>query len=214
MTRKWWGEMQLEVSGEPTLARATIATYLRRKYRGATVSVRDAQGDLPARGVRIQLGGTDRWLFVGLDWELGEQIAEAIMLGAAAAVTFDGQEEEFERALNALMTMNSVYLSEPSARWLAASVMRAQSVPDQATSGVQVTPRERELLGLLAQGLTNDQIARTLTISTNTVRSHLHSLSMKLDTSSRSALVSRARSLGLLQEETRSAPIPIGHRTA
>jgi DNA-binding CsgD family transcriptional regulator/PAS domain-containing protein len=65
-------------------------------------------------------------------------------------------------------------------------------VPDfQHLSGV-LTYREIQVLELLAQGLDNKQIASRLTLSINTVKSHLKRMSAKLEVSSRSQLLSRA----------------------
>jgi DNA-binding NarL/FixJ family response regulator len=70
---------------------------------------------------------------------------------------------------------------------------------DYELSGAPVlTPREREILALLADGLGNKQIAARLGISTNTVKTHLELLFEKLDASSRTEAVTTAARLGLL----------------
>jgi DNA-binding NarL/FixJ family response regulator len=53
------------------------------------------------------------------------------------------------------------------------------------------------VLALVAQGLSNAEIAATLVISTNTVRTHLHSLALKLEATSRARVVANARALGI-----------------
>ena len=60
-----------------------------------------------------------------------------------------------------------------------------------------LTDREREVLVLLARGLTNKEIARDLTITPNTVKRHLKSLFSKLDVNTRSAASARAISMGV-----------------
>jgi RNA polymerase sigma factor (sigma-70 family) len=55
-----------------------------------------------------------------------------------------------------------------------------------------LTPREREVLDLLAQGLTNKEIAEALVISDNTVKRHLKAIFAKLDVSTRAAAAARA----------------------
>lgn len=60
-----------------------------------------------------------------------------------------------------------------------------------------LTDREREVLVLLASGLTNKEIARELTITPNTVKRHLKSLFAKLDVSTRSAASAKAIGMGL-----------------
>lgn len=61
-----------------------------------------------------------------------------------------------------------------------------------------LTPREEEVLGLLADGLTNRAIAARLAISENTVKFHVQALLGKLDAQSRTDAVVRATRLGLL----------------
>jgi RNA polymerase sigma factor (sigma-70 family) len=55
-----------------------------------------------------------------------------------------------------------------------------------------LTEREREVLDLLAQGLTNKEIAEKLIITTNTVKRHLKAIFEKLDVHTRSAATSKA----------------------
>lgn len=61
-----------------------------------------------------------------------------------------------------------------------------------------LTPREREILGLMAAGLSNQEIADMLVIGVGTVKTHLHSLYGKLAARDRMSAVVRARTLGLL----------------
>jgi DNA-binding NarL/FixJ family response regulator len=61
-----------------------------------------------------------------------------------------------------------------------------------------LTQREIEVLELVAQGMTNKQIASTLYISVNTVRNHLVRISRRLDACSRTQVVARARLAGLI----------------
>lgn len=58
----------------------------------------------------------------------------------------------------------------------------------------RLTPRQKDLLHLLAAGHTNTQIARRLGISEGTVRTHLENLYRRLNVSSRTAAVTRALS--------------------
>jgi DNA-binding NarL/FixJ family response regulator len=63
---------------------------------------------------------------------------------------------------------------------------------------VLLTGREREILGLLADGMGNKQIAARLGISVNTVKTHLELLFEKLDVSSRAEAVATGVRRGLL----------------
>ena len=71
---------------------------------------------------------------------------------------------------------------------------------DRAAQGLDepLTPRELEVLRLLAAGLSSSEIAERLVVSVNTVKTQLKSVYGKLDAHSRSAALARARALGLL----------------
>lgn len=73
----------------------------------------------------------------------------------------------------------------------------------QARAGAEVagtlTTREREILGLLSEGLTTQQIGRRLGISPRTVETHVSKLYRKLDVRTRVQAVARAASLGIIR---------------
>lgn len=74
----------------------------------------------------------------------------------------------------------------------------ARSTPGAAAISEPLSARENDVLRLLAEGLTNRQVAARLHLSPNTVRIHASSLYAKLGVGSRSAAVARARQLGYL----------------
>jgi LuxR family maltose regulon positive regulatory protein len=61
-----------------------------------------------------------------------------------------------------------------------------------------LTTRERDVLAMISQGLSNKRIARTLEISPETVKSHVKHIFLKLTVSTRTEAVFRAVSLELL----------------
>jgi DNA-binding NarL/FixJ family response regulator len=66
-----------------------------------------------------------------------------------------------------------------------------------------ITPREHEILGLIAQGLSNREIAEKLFVSENTVKTHSSRLFDKLDVSRRVQAVEKGRELGLIPGSTK-----------
>ncbi|RLC60804.1 MAG: hypothetical protein DRI80_10190 [Chloroflexota bacterium] len=74
---------------------------------------------------------------------------------------------------------------------------RREGIPVPGT-GEALTPRELEVLRLLAAGASNRAIAERLFISQNTVKTHVARILRKLDASSRTEAVARARELGIL----------------
>lgn len=66
-------------------------------------------------------------------------------------------------------------------------------------AGADLSPREREILDLLAQGLSNKELARTLSVSENTVKTHLANLYAKLGVGRRTQALATAQRLGVLR---------------
>ncbi|MEU5623493.1 response regulator transcription factor [Streptomyces tendae] len=67
------------------------------------------------------------------------------------------------------------------------------------TPGTTLTPRETEVLALVADGLSNQAVGRRLHLTEGTVKSHLARVYAKLDVDSRTAAVATATSLGLIR---------------
>lgn len=69
---------------------------------------------------------------------------------------------------------------------------------DKAMAALGISPREAEVLDLLAAGHPNKVIARRLAISPNTVKTHVARLFEKLGAATRTEAIAKARELGLL----------------
>lgn len=76
--------------------------------------------------------------------------------------------------------------------------LRPSPSPRPAVTEPLLSERERELLGEIARGLSNQLIARTLHISLATVKTHVHHILTKLEVRNRTQAVHRARGLGLI----------------
>ena len=83
---------------------------------------------------------------------------------------------------------------------LAPQPLEDYDLPDSAYElGRPLTPREREVLELFAEGLGTDAAARQLSISRVTLRNHAQRILAKLGVHSRLAAVARGRETGLLK---------------
>jgi ATP/maltotriose-dependent transcriptional regulator MalT len=83
-------------------------------------------------------------------------------------------------------------------RVIASSMAARPAAQPEAANPADLTARELEVLRLLAQGLTDAQIAETLVVSTRTVNAHLRSIYSKLDVTTRTAAVRAAQELHLV----------------
>jgi ATP/maltotriose-dependent transcriptional regulator MalT len=103
-------------------------------------------------------------------------------------------QEKIERAESAPELMS--YVSNLSAAWRS----RYQSEPQQTATSAAVeslSAREGDILKLIAEGLSNKEIARNLAITPETVKSHVKHIFIKLNVEKRAQAVSRAQMLGL-----------------
>lgn len=72
------------------------------------------------------------------------------------------------------------------------------SVNEQVLEKLNISKRELEILLLIAQGLSNQEIADTTFVSINTVKTHVSNLLLKLDAKRRAQAIQKARELNLL----------------
>jgi LuxR family maltose regulon positive regulatory protein len=72
-------------------------------------------------------------------------------------------------------------------------------VREKSTPSMALTPKEREVLALLARSLSNKEIGRAMQVGEETIKWHMKNLFGKLDAGTRKQVVSRARILGLLE---------------
>ncbi len=72
------------------------------------------------------------------------------------------------------------------------------TVDDAEMKRLGITKREYEVLGLIAQGLSNKEIADRLFVSTSTIKTHTSNLFLKLDASRRTQALQRAKELQII----------------
>lgn len=126
-------------------------------------------------------------------------VAEALRAGALAVLPRDARPEEITAAVDAaaagLVVLPAALAGELAAR-AAAEAPAADPLPPPADPGL--TPREREVLELLARGMGNKGVARALGISEHTVKAHVGAVFEKLGASTRTEAVTIGVRTGLL----------------
>lgn len=118
--------------------------------------------------------------------------AEAVAAGARGALLRETDGPALLTALRAVA--QELVVIDPS---FAPAVVSARSGGRDAPAD-DLTPREREVLQLLAEGLPNKQIAQRLRISEHTVKFHVNTIFSKVGAHSRTEAVTRAARLGLI----------------
>ena len=123
-------------------------------------------------------------------------ILEALAAGARGFLTKDAGRVEIARALEAAAARQTVLDPAAHEALLAAASGRRGPAP-QLPDGL--TAREAEVLRLIAEGLSNQDIARTLFVSPATVKSHINHIFAKTGAKDRAQAVSYAYREGLVQ---------------
>ncbi|MGA2014357.1 MAG: response regulator transcription factor [Solirubrobacteraceae bacterium] len=118
-------------------------------------------------------------------------VRQALEAGAAGYLLKDADADEVAEAVRIALA-GQMHLDPSVARLLADSVRRPRR------AGADLTPREREVLGLLAQGASNRQVAETLVVSERTARTHVSAILGKLGLASRTQAALWAVREGLL----------------
>jgi DNA-binding NarL/FixJ family response regulator len=131
-------------------------------------------------------------------FELDEYVFEALRSGASGFLLKDVDPEELVRAVR-LVAEGEALLSPTVTRTVisqfVATPQRLAASPGQLEV---LTDREREILGVLATGLSNEEIAERLVISPATVRTHVNRVMTKLAARDRAQLVVMAYEAGLV----------------
>jgi DNA-binding NarL/FixJ family response regulator len=124
-------------------------------------------------------------------------VTAALRSGARGYLLKESGRSDIARALDAVASGQAILDGAIAGRVLA-SVGRPASDADgpDPSAFPFLTEREREVLDLVAQGLTNAAIARQLHLSDKTVRNHVSNVFTKLHVNDRAAAVARARDAG------------------
>ena len=128
-----------------------------------------------------------------------EQVFEAIRAGASGYVLKDVNPEKLLTAIQAVADGYSL-MSPAIARKVQAELQRVTTPAVGVVSEevIALTPRENEVLGLIAHGHNNREIAAALSISEKTVKTHVSNIFAKLQITDRSQAVLYAARKGLI----------------
>ena len=129
--------------------------------------------------------------------EAGEYAIRALREGAAGFLPKSAASTELEQALNTVMR-GETYISPETSRKTLLEYGKGTSKRDQLAN---LSPRQREVLRMIAEGRTTKQIAQLLEISVKTVETHRSQLMERLDIHDVAGLVRYAISVGLINVE-------------
>jgi DNA-binding NarL/FixJ family response regulator len=161
------------------------------------ISLPDQSGIQLTREIRTLLADT-RVLIVSMHSKI-DYIAEAFQAGATGYVVKESASERLIKGLE-YVSRGDYFLdssvSQQVVKRLMASPAKDEKITDAAYSNL--TPREQEVMRLLAEGLSRKEIGERLFISPKTVENHRTNIMKKLDLHSTIELIRYAARLGLI----------------
>ncbi|MBX3100002.1 MAG: response regulator transcription factor [Salinibacterium sp.] len=192
-------EPDIEIVGEAGSGAEAVALVTATRPDVVLMDIRMPDGDgLWATEQIVQkpeLAGTH--IVIVTTFELDEYVGRAIRAGASGFLVKDTEPVELIRAVRVVAGGDALLSPGVTRRLLERISGQLREAPD-TTLLTAITEREREVLALVGQGLTNDEIGKSLFLSPLTAKTHVSRIMSKLGARDRVQLVVIAYETGLV----------------
>jgi DNA-binding NarL/FixJ family response regulator len=141
-------------------------------------------------------------------YEDDDSVFAALRAGARGYLLKGADQDQLVRAIQAVAQGEAIFSSTIAIR--ITDFFARSAGHNQPPLFPELTDRERQVLELIAQGLSNPEITRRLVLSPKTVRNHVSNILTKLQVQDRSAAIIRARDAGLGHDRGASGPPGLG----
>jgi DNA-binding NarL/FixJ family response regulator len=188
----------LEVVGEAENGREAIELAVTTRPDVILMDVRMPEIDGVEATRRILAAGSAARVLILTTFDLDEYVVRAIRAGASGFLLKDVRPAELVDAIRVVAAGDALLAPSVTRRLLDrfARTLEDESPP---ASLDDLTEREREILGLVARGLSNAEIAERLVVSETTVKTHVSSVLRKLHLRDRVQAVIAAYDAGLVR---------------
>ena len=191
-------DMQVVAEAENGRKTVRLAREVKPDVVIMDISMPDLNGIEATRKVLAERPGTR---VIALSMHSDRQMVRGMLrAGASGYLIKDCAFEELTQCIRAVVS-NRVYLSPRITSIVVEEIVRQKSKDDQSAF-TDLTPREREIVQLLAEGKSTKQIAALLFVSVKTVNTHRAQIMDKLDIHSIAELTKYAIREGLTSTET------------
>jgi DNA-binding NarL/FixJ family response regulator len=146
---------------------------------------------------RLVAGGTRARILVLTTFDLDEYVYAAVRAGASGFLLKDVEPTELVDAIRVVAAGNSLFGPAATQRLVERFAGTPEPLNDRALE--HLTEREREILRLLARGLSNAELAEQLFLSETTVKTHVSAVLRKLGVRDRVQAVIAAYDAGLVR---------------
>jgi DNA-binding NarL/FixJ family response regulator len=141
-------------------------------------------------------------------FDIDEYVYEALRAGASGFLLKNAPPEDLVRAVRVIAAGDSLLSPRVTTRLIEAFARQPPAPPAPPASLNELTPREHEVLALVARGLSNAEIADRLVVSRGTVKTHVERILMKLTLRDRIQAVILAYETGIVTPGQADHPNP------
>jgi DNA-binding NarL/FixJ family response regulator len=192
-------EEDIDVAGEAADGQEAVAEAQRLQPDVVLMDVRMPVLDgIEATRRLLADGGTDAKVVMLTTFDMDEYVYDALRAGASGFLLKDVPPEQLVAGIRAVAKGDALLAPSVTRRVIEEFVRRppssVQTLPPELA---ELTPRELEVLKLIARGLSNAEIAKELFVSETTVKTHVAHVLMKLDVRDRVQAVVLAYETGL-----------------
>jgi DNA-binding NarL/FixJ family response regulator len=128
-------------------------------------------------------------------FEADQSVFTALRAGARGYILKDADEDEIIRAIRAVQSGEAIFSPTIAQKLIDFFANSTKNTAPQIFP--ELTERERQVLSLIAQGVSNPEIAHELSLSLKTVSNHISNIFSKLQVADRAQAIVRAREAGL-----------------
>jgi DNA-binding NarL/FixJ family response regulator len=192
----------IEVVGEAATGVEAVEQVRAQRPDVAVMDIRmpEMDGLEATRQITADQTLSDTRVLVLTTFELDEYVYGALRAGASGFLLKGGQPDDLVQAIRVVAGGESLLAPSVTRRLIQACISRPQpAARSEPEAMAELTPREREVLGLVATGLNNAEIADVLQLSPLTAKTHVSRILMKLGARDRVQLVVIAYQCGIVE---------------